>query len=320
MGSYAPERVLTNQDLTHLVDTSDEWIHARTGIRERRIAAPDETTSDMAAEASRRAIEAAGLTPQDIDLIIVGTITPDMPFPSTACLVQHKLGMRTVPAFDIEAACTGFLYTLDVAAALLRSGPYRHALVIGAEKLSSIIDWQDRTTCVLFGDGAGAVVLGLDPRPGVGLLASRLGADGGDGDKLCQPGGGSALPASPASIEARQHYLKMQGREIFKSAVRVMEQSASELLRSANLTAQDVALVIPHQANSRIIDAIRERLELPPERVFLNLDRYGNTSAASIPLALDEAVQSGRLRSGDLVLLVAFGAGLTWGSTLLKWT
>jgi len=320
LGSYAPAQIVTNDDLAHRVETSDEWIRARTGIRERRIAADDETTSDLGAQASRRAIAAAGLTPKDIDLVIVATITPDMPFPSTACLIQHKLGMRNVPAFDLEAACSGFLYTLDVAAALLRAGPYRHVLVVGAEKLSSIIDWQDRTTCVLFGDGAGAVVLGLDPRPGLGLLASRLGADGGDGDKLCQPGGGSAQPASLASVESRQHFLKMQGREIFKSAVRVMEQSALELLESEGLRPDDVALVIPHQANSRIIDAIRERLELPPERVFLNLDRYGNTSAASIPLALDEAVQSGRLRPGDLVLLVAFGAGLTWGSTLLKWT
>lgn len=320
LGSYAPARIVTNDDLAHVVDTSDEWIRSRTGIRERRLAGDDETTSDLATAAARRALAAAGLQPADIDLVIVATITPDMPFPSTACLVQHKLGLRQVPCFDLEAACSGFLYVLDVAAALLRAGPYKHALVIGAEKLSSILDWEDRTTCVLFGDGAGAVVLGLDPTPGLGLLASRLGADGGDGDKLCQPGGGSAQPASLASIASRQHYLKMQGREIFKSAVRVMEQSALDLLAAEGLTPQDIALVIPHQANSRIIDAIRERLELPPERVFLNLDRYGNTSAASIPLALDEAVQAGRIRSGDLVLLVAFGAGLTWGSTLLKWT
>lgn len=310
-GSFAPERVVTNDDLALQVETSDEWIRTRTGIRERRLAGPTTETSDLAVAAALPALAQAGLTPADIDLLIVATITPDTPVPACACHVQRKLGVPTHAAcFDLNAACSGFLYALDTAAALLSSGRYRRALVIGAEKLSGIVDWQDRTTCVLFGDGAGAVVLGTSEEPGRGLLGTRLGGDGGNADLLCVP------PAVPGE---RGPFLQMRGKEIFKLAVRAMDDAAREILEQQGLRADQVALVIPHQANQRIIDAIAEYLELPPDRFFVNLDRYGNTSAASIPLALDEAHRAGRIRRGDLVLLVAFGAGLTYGSALLRW-
>ncbi len=310
-GSHAPERVVTNEDLALRVETSDEWIRTRTGIRERRLASPGTETSDLAVAAALPALAQAGLTPADIDLLIVATITPDTPVPACACHVQRKLGVPTHAAcFDLNAACSGFLYALDTAAALLGSGRYRHALVIGAEKLSGIVDWEDRTTCVLFGDGAGAVVLGTSDEPGRGLLGTRLGGDGGNADLLCVP------PPAPGE---RGPFLKMRGKEIFKLAVRAMDDAAREILEQQGLRADQVALVIPHQANQRIIDAIAEYLELPPDRFFVNLERYGNTSAASIPLALDEAHRAGRIRRGDLVLLVAFGAGLTYGSALLRW-
>ena len=310
-GSFAPERVVTNDDLALQVETSDEWIRTRTGIRERRLAGPATETSDLAVAAAHPALAQAGLTPADIDLLIVATITPDTPVPACACHVQRKLGVPTHAAcFDLNAACSGFLYALDTAAALLTSGRYRRALVIGAEKLSRIVDWQDRTTCVLFGDGAGAVVLGTSEEPGRGLLGTRLGGDGGNADLLCVP------PATPGE---RGPFLRMRGKEIFKLAVRAMDDAAREILEQQGLRADQVALVIPHQANQRIIDAIAEYLELPPDRFFVNVDRYGNTSAASIPLALDEAHRAGRIRRGDLVLLVAFGAGLTYGSALLRW-
>lgn len=319
-GSYAPERILSNAELSKMVDTSDEWIRTRSGIRERRIAAPGEAASDMGVQAARRALEDANLTPADIDLLIVATITPDLPMPATACIIQHKLGVPTSAAcFDINAACTGFLYALDTACAMLTSGRYRKALVIGVEKLSTIVDWKDRTTCVLFGDGAGAVVIGTSHTPDIGLLGTKLGALGENVDLLCIPQGGSSSPATAASIAAGSHFIKMKGKEVFKLAVRVMDEAARDILEQHHLRADQIALVIPHQANLRIIEAISEYLELPMDRFFVNVDRYGNTSAASIPLALDEARRTGRIKSGDITLLVAFGAGLTYGSALLRW-
>jgi len=318
-GSYAPERILTNAELAESVDTSDEWIYTRTGIRERKIATDGELTSDMAAEAGRRSVEAAGIDRDEIDLIIVATTTPDMPFPSTACLVQHKLGLKSLAAFDLQAACSGFLYALETGAAMVRSGAYRNALVIGAERLSSIVDWQDRSTCVLFGDGAGSVVVSRNHDPKSGWLGAQLGCDGSAVELLHLPGGGCKIPASSASVDERQHFIKMKGREVFKAAVRVMEQSARQILEHHGLTADQVGCVVPHQANLRIIETLAARLGIPMDRFFLNLDRYGNTSAASIPIALDEAVRSGRIKSGEVVLMVAFGGGLTWGSSLIRW-
>jgi 3-oxoacyl-[acyl-carrier-protein] synthase III len=318
-GAYTPAHILTNADMTRMVETSEEWIVTRTGIKERRIASPGETTSDMAAAAARAAIADAGLQPEDIDLLIVATITPDMLFPSTACVLQTKLNLRPIPAFDVEAACSGFIYVLEIGAAMLQSGRYKNALIIGAEKLSSIVDWQDRSTCVLFGDGAGAVVLSRAEQPNVGFLGSVLGSDGKGGDILYMPGGGALRPATEESVRDRQHFLKMNGKEVFKIAVRVMEKAALEILEQHQIDPAEVALVIPHQANFRIIEMLADRLELPLDRFALNIDRMGNTSAASIPIALDEARRAGRIRSGDYVLMVAFGAGLTWGAGLLRW-
>ena len=305
-GAYVPEKILTNAELARSVDTSDEWILTRTGIRERRIAGEKETTSEMAAAAARAALADAGLTAADIDLIIVATATPDLQMPATACLVQSKIGATPRSAcFDLNAACSGFIYALDTAWAMLASGRYRHALVIGAEKLSGIVDWQDRSTCVLFGDGAGAVVLG--PARGTGqLLGARLYAEGGHTDLLCvRPG--------PKPV------ITMKGREVFKVAVREMEDAVRDILEQHQLSAHQISCVIPHQANRRIIEAIAQYLDLPTDRFVVNLDRYGNTSAASIPLALDEARRSGRIRAGDTTLLVAFGAGLTYGAALVRW-
>lgn len=318
-GSYAPPKILTNDDLSRIVETSDEWIRTRTGIRERRIAEDTESTSDMATAAAREAIKNAGLNVSDIGLIVVGTVTPDMPFPNTACFVQEKLGLGKVPAFDLEAACSGFIYSMDVARSLMLVNGVQHALVIGAEKLSSITNWEDRTTCVLFGDGAGAVVLSLVDTPDVGILDSLLGADGRETGILCVPGGGSASPYTVETIERSLHKIQMQGNQVFKIAVRVMCQSAVDLLEKANLTAEDVDLVVPHQANNRIIEALSHRLNIGIERFKINLDRYGNTSAASIPIALDEAYRNGRIKSGNTVLMVAFGGGLTWAACLIRW-
>ena len=317
-GSYTPDTIKTNSNLAEIVDTSDEWIFTRTGIKERRIAAKNESASDMGAVAARRALEAAKLDAFDIDLVIVATITPDMPFPSTACLVQTKLGIKDAVCMDIEAACSGFVYIMEVAASMLRSGRYRHALIIGTEKLSSILDWEDRTTCVLFGDGAGAAILGPSDTPDIGLLDFKLGSDGAQGDVLYMPGGGSANPATLDSINDRLHFLKMRGREVFKLAVKVMEQAAQEILEQNGLEPDQLSCLIPHQANLRIIELLSSRLNVPMERFYLNLEKYGNTSAASIPIALDEAIRSGRTVPGDYTLLVAFGAGLTWGAALLK--
>lgn len=319
-GAYAPQRVVTNDDLAQIVDTNDDWIRTRTGIRQRHFAADDEATSDMATAAAEAALSAANTAREEIDLIVVATMTPDMPFPSTACLVQHKLGLGHITAFDLQAACSGFVYALNVASSMLRSGAHRKALVIGAEKTSPILDFEDRTTCVLFGDGAGAVVLGLDERPETGILGGLGGSDGANPSLLYQPAGGSAIPASAQSIAARQHFLKMNGKEVFKLAVRVMEQASLEILERHGFQTTDVDLVIPHQANMRIIDSLSKRMGVPIEKFHNNLDRYGNTSAASVGIALDEACRSGRIHSGDLVLLVAFGAGLTWGSSLIKWS
>jgi 3-oxoacyl-[acyl-carrier-protein] synthase-3 len=312
--------VLTNTELALTIDTSDEWIVSRSGIRERHIAAPGEMTSDMAVHAARLALADAKLQPADIDLLVIATITPDMPMPATACSVQHKLGLSTSTAcFDLNAACSGFIYALDTACAMIGSGRYRHALVIGVEKLSSIVDWTDRTTCVLFGDGAGAAVIGASARPAVGLIGAKLGSYGDCVDLLCIPAGGSNTPASAASLASRDHFLKMKGKEVFKYAVRGMEEAARDILEQHGIAANQINLVIPHQANRRIIESIAQYLELPMERFFVNLDRYGNTSAASIPIALDEARRAGRINPGDLTLLVAFGAGLTYGSALIRW-
>jgi len=318
VGSYVPARVLTNAELEKLVDTSNEWILTRTGIRERHIAAPDESTSDMAAQAARRAMEKGGVKPEEIDLIIVATVTPDMPFPSTACLVQEKIGARRAAAFDIEAACSGFIYALEIGQQFINSRTYNTVLVIGAEKLSSITDWTDRNTCVLFGDGAGAAI--LQNRPGShGLLTAFMGADGSKGNVLCVPGGGSRCPASPASVSERKHFIRMDGKETFKNAVQAMSAASLEVLKRCELTISQINCVIPHQANRRIIDAVGDRLGVKPEQLFVNLERHGNTSAASVAIALDEAVSTGRVKRGDLILLMVFGAGFTWGAAVIEW-
>ena len=317
-GAYLPERRMTNRDVEKLVDTSDEWIVERTGIRERRIAAPEEATSDLASAAGRAALASAGLASSELDLIIVGTATPDMLFPSTACLVQERLGAKQAFAFDLSAACTGFLYALAVADQYLRAGTHRTALVIGAEVLSRMIDWTDRGTCILFGDGAGAVVLRAEEGER-GVLSTHLHADGALWDLIHMPGGGSRMPPSAETLAGRMNFLKMKGNETFRVAVRALEEVAREALSANGVEPSDLALLIPHQANLRILQAVAERLKLPPEKVMINVDRYGNTSAASVPIALDEAVRSGRVRPDDLVLLEAFGAGLTWGAALIRW-
>ncbi|MBI5383212.1 MAG: ketoacyl-ACP synthase III [Verrucomicrobia bacterium] len=318
VGSCVPERRLTNADLEKSVDTSDEWIVTRTGIRERRIAGPQEYTSDLAAKAAATALQRAGVTADQIDLIIVATITPDMGFPATACLVQQKIGAKRAAAFDLEAACSGFIYALEVGQQFIMSCTYNTVLVIGAEKLSSIVNWQDRNTCVLFGDGAGAAV--LQHRPSAhGLLTVCMGADGGKASLISMPGGGSLHPASMQTVVSGMHFLRMEGKEVFKSAVTAMCTAAEEALRRCEIDVSQIKCIIPHQANRRIIDAVADRLGAKPEQVFLNLEKYGNTSAASVAIALDEAVQLGRIQRGDLVLLMAFGAGLTWGAAVIEW-
>jgi 3-oxoacyl-[acyl-carrier-protein] synthase III len=318
VGSYVPARVLTNAELEKMVNTSDEWITTRTGIKERRIAAPDEFTSDMAAEAARRALQKGGVRPEQIDLIIVATITPDMVFPATACLVQQKIGATRSAAFDLEAACSGFIYALEIGQQFIMSRTYETVLVIGAEKLSTIVDWSDRNTCVLFGDGAGAAI--LQSRANAhGLLTACMGADGSKAELLCMPGGGSRHPARAETVAARLHYLRMEGKETFKNAVNAMYTAARESLRRCAIDVSQIKCIIPHQANERIIEAVRERLGAQPEQVFVNLHRYGNTSAASVAIALDEAVSSGRIQRGDLILLMVFGGGLTWGAAVIEW-
>ncbi|MBI3622304.1 MAG: ketoacyl-ACP synthase III [Nitrospirae bacterium] len=317
-GAYLPERRLTNQELERTVETSDRWIVERTGIRERRIAAPEEATSDLAAAAGRQALEAAGVPASSVDLIIVATATPDMLFPSTACLVQERLGAKQAFAFDLSAACTGFLYALAVADQYIRAGTYRTVLVIGAEVLSRMVDWTDRTTCILFGDGAGAAVLQAD-RGRHGILSTHLHSDGALWDLIHIPGGGSRRPPSAETLADRMNFVKMKGSETFRVAVRALEEVAREALAANNLSTDQLALIVPHQANLRILQAVAERLAVPAEKVMINVDRYGNTSAASIPIALDEAVRGGRVKTDDLLLLEAFGAGLTWGAAVVRW-
>ncbi len=318
VGSYVPATILTNAELEKMVATSDEWITTRTGIKERRIAAANEFTSDLGAKAALRAMEMAGVTAAQIDLIIVASITPDMPFPNTASLVQQKIGARRVPAFDLEAACSGFLYALEVGQSFVTGRTFETVLVIGAEKLSSITNWKDRNTCVLFGDGAGAAILQNRPLSH-GLITTALGADGAKAELLSMPGGGSRAPATAQTVLEGLHYLRMDGKETFKNAVQAMCSAAGEVLSRCELDITKIKCVIPHQANRRIIDAVGERLGAKPEQLFINLHKYGNTSAASVAIALDEAVRSGRVVRGDLVLMVAFGAGLTWGAAIIEW-
>jgi len=317
-GSYLPEQILTNKDIEKIVDTSDEWITTRTGIKERRIAGKDTATSDLAIKASLNALRNANLSAEQLDLIIVATITPDMNFPSTACIVQSAIGAVNAVAFDISAACTGFIYGIVTANQFISTGLYKNVLVIGAEVLSKFVDWQDRNTCVLFGDGAGAVIMSRVPEE-YGVLSQYLGADGSGGNALAIDAGGSRNPASSETVEQRMHYIRMDGNDVFKFAVKVMASAAEEAVRIAGLDKTDVDYLIPHQANIRIIDAARRRMGLSEDRVYVNLDKYGNMSAASIPVALDEALAKGAIKTGDNIVLVGFGAGLTWGSCLLRW-
>lgn len=316
-GRYLPERVLTNQDLEKIVETSDEWIRDRTGIRERRLARPDEGAGDMAAEAARRAMEKAGLEPGEVDFLILATATPDRLLPSTACDVQALLGANNAMAFDVAAACSGWLYGLGIAEGLLVAGRGEIALVIGTEKMSSIVDWEDRTTCVLFGDGAGAAVV-RKAEGNAGIISHFHKSDGTLGNLLYRPAGGATLPMSPEVMENRDHLLKMSGREVFKNAVRSMAEASDMALQRAGMTGEDVDLLIPHQANMRIITATAKYAGIPMEKVYVNVDRYGNMSSAAIPVALDEAIENGRVGPGSQVLTVAFGAGFTWSAMTFR--
>jgi len=317
-GSYVPDRVLTNRDLEKTVDTTDEWIIERTGIRERRIAAASQASSDLAFEAAQRALKQAHLKPKDIDLVIVATCTPDMAFPSTACFLQDRLGIKHSGAFDINAACSGFVYGLHLANSLIRTEAHQRILLVGAEVLSRVTDWEDRTTCVLFGDGAGAVVIeGTKERRGI--VSTHIQADGALRDLIMLPGGGTRTPCSKDMLLKRMQYIKMKGNETFKVAVRTLEELAVRTIDDNGIDPSQLSLLIPHQANLRIIQATAKRLNLPEEKVFVNIEKYGNTSAASIPIALDEAVHTGRVKDGDHILLEAFGGGLTWASALLRW-
>jgi 3-oxoacyl-[acyl-carrier-protein] synthase-3 len=317
VGEYLPKRVLTNADLEKIVDTSDEWITSRTGIRERRLVDKGEATSDLAFMAAKEALADAHLRPEDIDLIIVATITPDMPFPSVSSILQNALGIKHCACFDISAACAGFVYGIACARQFISSGTYKNALVIGAETLSAVTDWQDRSTCVLFGDGAGAAVVS-EVKTG-GIISTYLGTDGSSLELLNIPAGGSRNPASHQTVEQRMHYIKMQGNELFKIAVKSMTEAAQIVLRQAGLTFSDVDLIIPHQANSRIIMAVAKKLGLTEEKIYLNIEKYGNMSSASTATALCEAVREGRIKKGDIVLLDSFGAGLVWGACVIEW-
>ena len=320
-GSYLPDKILSNEDLEKIVDTSDEWITTRTGIKERRIAADTQSTSDLATEAAVDAMADAKLTSDEIDLIIVATISPDAFFPSTACYVQKNIGAINALCFDVSAACSGFLYAMQIAENFISSGQRKNALIIGAEKLSSMVDWEDRNTCVLFGDGAGAAILTGDKENegSKKILASVLGSDGRQTDILHVPGGGSACPITPDNADQKLNAIRMQGREVYKYAVNAMRRAAEQVLEKSNMEVEDVDKLIPHQANLRIIEAITDRMGIPSDRTFVNLDKYGNTSAAAVAIALDEANKTQSIKKDDIVLLVAFGAGLTWASSLLKW-
>ena len=318
-GSYLPQKIVTNKDMEKLVDTNDEWIVTRTGIRERHFAADDEFTSDMATKAAQTALESAGLKPTDLDLIIVATITTDMPTPSTACFVQTKLGAPQAAAFDISAACSGFVYGLTVARAFIESGLYKNILLIGAEKLTTFIDWKDRGTCVLFGDGAGAAIIAPVAEGKHEIISTYMAANGTEADLLKIPGGGCRFPSSLESVENRLHTLKMDGKQIFKIAVKVMSDAVLEAAKRANISLEQISLVIPHQANDRIIQAIGERLGVSPDKLFVNVDKIGNTSAASVGIALDDAVKAGKIKDGQYVAFVAFGAGTTLASSIVKW-
>ncbi len=317
LGTYVPEKVLTNFDLEKMVETSDEWITTRSGIKERRISDANTATSDLATNATKRALKSAGMKADELEAIIVATATPDMIFPSTACLVQHKIGANKIISFDIAAGCTGFLYALSIVDSFIKNG-YDNILAIGAETLSKITDYSDRSTCVLFGDGAGAALF-KKTNEERGVIASYFSADGSYDNLLYQPAGGSKMPTTHETIEKRMHYVHMAGNEVFKVAVRAMAESAEVTLKKANIPSKQVDLLIPHQANIRIIEATAKRLSIPMAKVAVNIDKYGNTSAASIPLALGEALQSGRIKRGDLILMVAFGAGFTWGGVLMRW-
>lgn len=317
-GAYTPERVLTNFDLEKIVDTSDEWIRERTGIGERRVAREDETTSDMALVAAQRALERANLRPSDLDMIIVGTVTGDTPLPACAAFLQHKLGVTDIPAFDVSAACAGFIYAMSIGDQFIRTGMHRHVLVVGAELLSRVLNWEDRTTCVLFGDGAGAAILGPAGSDGAGVLSTRLYTDSTLVDSLCIPAGGSRERITPDAIAQKRDKVSMKGGDIFKVAVRKLTQASASALSEAGLGIGDVRWVVPHQANLRIIAQVAHRLDISLDRFILNIERYGNTSSASIPLALDEAVRDGRIRSGDTVLMCALGGGISWASALVR--
>lgn len=319
IGRSIPPRVLSNEELEKLVDTTDEWIQARTGIRERRVAPPEVATSDLALEAAQEALADAGIDARDLDLIVVGTATPDMLFPATACLVQDRIGARRAGAFDLSAACSSWAYGVAMGHAAIAAGSAETVLIVGAETLSRIVDWTDRATCVLFGDAAAAVVL-RPCAPDDGFLAFHLGSDGGGGSLISLPAGGSRLPAGEESIAMRGHYIKMNGREVYKFAVRAIPRAIERVVADAGLTMKDVDCFIPHQANIRIIEAAARRLGQPMDRFFVNVDRYGNTSSASVPVALYEAVEQGRIRPGNVVVFVAFGGGLTWGAAAMRWT
>ncbi len=317
-GHYAPEKVVTNDDLSKRIDTTDEWIYTRTGIRQRRVAAEGEQTSDMAAAAARAALEHAGKRPEDVDLLIVGTISGDMPMPSCATFVQAKLGTKA-PSFDVSAACAGSIYGLSIADKFVQTGAAKCAVVIGVELLSRLLDWEDRTTCVLFGDAAGAMVVGPSEDDSRGILSTHLHADGKLTDILKIPGGGSVNPVDQTVLDQRLQFVKMNGREVYKVAVRSLAKVVQEALQANGVSVEDVDHVVPHQANIRIVDTVLERLKIPKEKAILNIDRFGNTSSASVPVTLDEGVRSGRIKSGDLVAMMAIGAGMTWGSTLMRW-
>ncbi|MCE5313180.1 MAG: ketoacyl-ACP synthase III [Nitrospiraceae bacterium] len=317
-GSYYPEKILTNADLEKTVETTDEWITERTGIKERRISAETQCASDLACEAAKSALKNSGISADELDMIIVATVTGDMQLPSTACVLQDKLGASNAVAFDINAACSGFIFSLSVANSFIKAGSHKNILVVGVECLSKFTDWEDRTTCVLFGDGAGAVIIQPSDDES-GILSTDIHSDGKYAELLCVPAGGSKMPPSEDTLKNRDHYIKMRGNEVFKIAVKTLENLVTDTLKKNNVDPSQLSLLIPHQANMRIIQATAARLNLPMDRVFVNIEKYGNTSAASVAIALDEAVRTGRIKRGDHVLLEAFGAGLTWASALIKW-